>query len=101
MSRTGTPRVELPLPSGAVAVTVDVDGVEHLVVAFEEEAAPPWPSSLTVAEKAVAELLVAGFTTADIARTRGRSRFTVSNQIASLLRKLGVSSRTALVARQR
>jgi DNA-binding CsgD family transcriptional regulator len=101
MSRTGTARVALPLPSGAVAVTMDVEGVEHLVVAFEEEAAPPWPRSLTLAERAVAELLVAGLSTADIARARGRSRFTVSNQIGSLLRKLAVSSRAALVARQR
>lgn len=101
MTRRARTRVELPLPSGAVAVTLEVEGVEHLVVAFEEEPPPPWPRSLTVAERAVAELLVAGLTTADIARARGRSSHTVSNQIASLLRKLAVSSRVALVARPR
>lgn len=101
MTRAYTARVPLPLPSGAVAVTVEVDGVEHLVVAFEDEPPPPWPCSLTVAERAIAELLVAGLTTADIARTRGRSTHTVSNQIASLLRKLAVTSRIALVARPR
>jgi DNA-binding NarL/FixJ family response regulator len=53
---------------------------------------------LTSAEIAVAELAVAGLGNAEIGRRRGTSERTVANQLASIYRKLGVGSRTELVA---
>jgi DNA-binding CsgD family transcriptional regulator len=57
--------------------------------------------SLTPGESAVAELLLRGQSTFEIARVRGTSVRTVANQIAAVYRKLGVSSRRELFARQR
>jgi DNA-binding NarL/FixJ family response regulator len=54
------------------------------------EALPP-------AEREVAALLVEGLTLAEIGRRRGRSRFTIMNQVQALYRRLGVSSRADLV----
>lgn len=75
-----------------------IDGTPHLVVSF---AAPSvqFSSSLTDAEISIAHLLLAGATNADIAHARGRSLATVSKQIASLFRKVGVRSRTELATR--
>jgi DNA-binding CsgD family transcriptional regulator len=54
---------------------------------------------LTKAEREVARMLVLGDTNAEIARRRGSSVHTVANQVASIFRKLGVSTRAELVAR--
>jgi DNA-binding NarL/FixJ family response regulator len=51
---------------------------------------------LTSAEHDVLELVRRGWTNAHIGRIRRRSEHTVANQVASLLRKLGVPSRRAL-----
>jgi DNA-binding NarL/FixJ family response regulator len=47
---------------------------------------------LTQSEVAVAESLLAGLRMRDIARRRGVSVRTIANQVASIYRKLGVSS---------
>ena len=57
--------------------------------------------ALTDAEREVAALIADGRSNAEIARARGTSRNTVSNQIASILRKLGVGSRVEVAARIR
>jgi DNA-binding CsgD family transcriptional regulator len=54
---------------------------------------------LTAAESEIVRELIAGRANAEIARARGRSVRTIANQVASILRKLGVSSRVELAAR--
>jgi len=55
-------------------------------------------SDLTSAERAVAKALLEGATNTEIARARNVSLRTVANQIASIFRKFGVSSRSELAA---
>ncbi len=54
-------------------------------------------AALTPAERDVATLVASGAKNAEIARRRGTSVRTVANQLASIYRKLGVSSRAELV----
>jgi len=67
------------------------------IVSFPLPAAR-WPVTLTPAERAVAALLLEGATNAEIAKRRGTSERTVTNQIASIFRKANVSSRVELAA---
>jgi DNA-binding CsgD family transcriptional regulator len=62
-------------------------------------AAPRRGVGLTKAEAQVAQLVVAGRSNAEIARSRGTAVRTVTNQIAALFRKLHVKSRSELAAR--
>jgi DNA-binding CsgD family transcriptional regulator len=57
-----------------------------------------WPLTFTAAERSVAGLIVDGAGNAEIARARGTSKRTISNQIASIFRKAGVGSRAELAA---
>lgn len=75
-------------------------GDEHIVLSFPLDA-PAVPSNLTKAERAVALLALEGRSDAEIAALRGVSRRTVANQIASVFKKLGVSSRVELATRLR
>jgi DNA-binding NarL/FixJ family response regulator len=77
------------------AKRVELDGETYLVV----EWTPPATASLTNAERAVAKLVARGATNDEIARARKTSLRTVANQIASIMRKLGVASRVAIAAR--
>jgi DNA-binding CsgD family transcriptional regulator len=52
--------------------------------------------SLSDAEREVAVLALAGLSNSEIGRRRGTSGRTVANQMATIFRKLGVSSRTEL-----
>ncbi len=56
------------------------------------------PGSLSEAELAVARALLAGESNAQIAEARRTSVQTVANQVASLMRKLNVHSRTEAFA---
>jgi DNA-binding NarL/FixJ family response regulator len=56
------------------------------------------PRGLTDAEKSVLGLLLRGHSNAAIAKHRATSQRTVANQVASIFRKLGVSSRAELAA---
>lgn len=73
--------------------------VSRFRVGAEQYVVVSWPAedgagvALTPAERAVAELVAAGKTNAQIAEARGTSVRTVANQVASLLEKLGVPSR--------
>lgn len=51
---------------------------------------------MTAAERAVARAAMDGLTNAEIARRRGTSPRTVANQLFSVFRKLGISSRREL-----
>jgi DNA-binding CsgD family transcriptional regulator len=55
-------------------------------------------STLTRRELELLQWLVAGRTTADIARSTFRSTHTVSNQVRAILRKLRASNRTEAIA---
>jgi DNA-binding CsgD family transcriptional regulator len=54
-------------------------------------------SCLTTREREVLRLLMNGFTNAEIGAALGTSRHTVRNQLASIFRKLAVSTRAELV----
>lgn len=75
--------------------SVAIDGQELVVLS-----SPTGPGSavdmLTASERAVADLVLAGRSTRDIAAHRGTAERTVSNQIQSIYRKLGVRSREEL-----
>jgi DNA-binding NarL/FixJ family response regulator len=55
-------------------------------------------ADMTSAELAVAELVIAGRSNREIAATRATSPRTVANQLRAIYQKLGVSSRTELLA---
>lgn len=74
-----------------------VDGRDALVVRVGEPSRPT--RELTESEADVAALLIDGHTYRDIASYRGTSVHTVSNQVRSAFRKLGVHSRVELSAR--
>lgn len=57
------------------------------------------PLKLTVAERAVADLLCEGLTLARIAQLRGVSANTVKSQVRQVFRKFNVDSRVALARR--
>jgi DNA-binding CsgD family transcriptional regulator len=89
-----------PPPEGLEATFID-DGDETFVVLSFPVATPSLPGDLTPSERAIVELVLAGRRTSEIAEVRGVSVRTVSNQLQSAYRKLGVSSRAELAARLR
>ena len=92
------PPLEPPPPHGLVVTPLEVAG-ESLVVFSFPRAPSGKRQALTPAEKDVVRHLIEGRSNAEIARTRGRSASTVANQVASIFRKLGVSSRLELARR--
>ena len=54
--------------------------------------------ALTASEADVMTLILEGLSNKEIAKRRGRAVRTIANQIASLFRKLGVNSRSELMA---
>lgn len=75
--------------------TFHVGGVPFAV---SSEPLPEAPS-LTEAERGVLALLLEGLSNAEIAKRRKTSVRTVANQVASLFKKHGVSSRSELAAK--
>lgn len=59
------------------------------------------PDKLTEAERDVVRLVLGGASNEGIATARGTSVRTVANQLASIYRKLGVTSRVELASRVR
>lgn len=57
--------------------------------------------ALSLAEQAVLAELCQGLTNREIAARLGKSEFTVKNQVSTILRKLGLSSRARLIAHLR
>jgi DNA-binding NarL/FixJ family response regulator len=74
-----------------------VVGGEPFVVLSYAQGGPAFAAELTEAEQAVAAAAMAGRTNAQIAIARGVSERTVANQMAAILRKLGLRSRLDLV----
>ena len=59
----------------------------------------PWAQVLSPAERAVTAHLCRGLSNREIAALLGKSPATVKNQVAAILGKLGVPTRTRLIAR--
>ena len=76
---------------------VAVEG-DDLVVVSMPIRTHAFGGALTAAERDVTSQVLAGLSTAAIARARGRSERTIANQLASIYRKLGVASRAELAA---
>jgi DNA-binding NarL/FixJ family response regulator len=56
------------------------------------------PGDLSPAEWAVVAELCQGFTNREIGRRLGKSEFTVKNQVSAILRKVGLPTRSRLIA---
>src|SRR4029079_17498762 len=65
----------------------ELDGRQYAVVSFESAQAPRL-AGLSKAETEVVRAALAGLTNEEIAVTRGRSIFTIQNQLAAAWRKL-------------
>lgn len=88
----------LPVPSGLRAATIE-DASGDYVVLSRPVVPATMPPELTKAEADVARRVVAGEQNDTIARARRTSQRTVANQLASIFKKLGVSSRSELIAK--
>ena len=87
------------VPSGLRATELRIAGERWVVLSHPLE--PRRAASLdrlTGAERSVVELAVEGLSNAEIAERRGSAVRTVANQMASVFRKLEVSSRYELAA---
>ncbi len=79
-----------------------VGGEELIVLSWPDaQASLPDAPNLTPAERDVGRLLLEGCSDAEVASVRKTSVRTVGKQVASLYRKLGISSRRELWARAR
>ncbi|MFT3924231.1 MAG: helix-turn-helix transcriptional regulator [Myxococcales bacterium] len=67
-----------------------------VVISFPLERELPNLDALTAAEQDVAKSAARGLSNKAIAQARGTSEYTVSKQLASIYRKLGVDSRRQL-----
>jgi DNA-binding NarL/FixJ family response regulator len=86
-------------PQGDVVVhELDFAGGHYRVISVPIEQ-PQGLERLSPAENEVIELLLHGLSNADIATARNVALRTVANQVTSILRKLGCSSRAELAAR--
>ena len=87
-----------PPPEGGPRVGAFThDGADYVV--FSLPAEPSAASPLSAREREVLAALLAGRSNAQIAAELGTASRTVANQVASIFRKLGVSSRAELAAR--
>ena len=89
---------EPSLPSALTIETIEVAG-ETLVLFDFPSGLRATPSVLTQTEQAVMKLVLRGFTTAQIAAARRVAKATISSQLQSIYRKLGVGSRTELTSK--
>lgn len=80
------------------ARVLEIDGERYAVFEWPLERGEGW-RTLTSAELEIVELLREGLTDRDIATRRGRTRSTITKQIDSVFRKLGVQSRRELATR--
>lgn len=89
---------ELEPPSGLRSITFTDGDARYLMISFPVQSAEP-VRTLTSAESAVLQAVLEGRTNAAIARERGTAVRTVANQVASLFKKFGASSRLDLATR--
>ena len=93
--RTAEPP-ELGPPLGLSASRFELDGQQYALFCFELPS-EDLPSTLTAAERSVAQLALRGYSNKDIARARSTSIHTVANQLRTIYDKLGVSGRPGLL----
>ena len=84
-------------PPAATVVPVSVGGLRGLIIELPCEP-DDLPTCLTQAERAVVTLVLEGHSNREIADARRARYRTVANQLAAIYKKLGVASRTELVA---
>jgi DNA-binding CsgD family transcriptional regulator len=97
----GISMAQVSLSLANAALKLGLDGRRELVrraAVLAADSSAVLPADVTRSEREILELIALGCTNAQIASLRGRSRATVSNQIAALLRKTGAANRRALVA---
>jgi DNA-binding CsgD family transcriptional regulator len=85
-------------PENLRAARFALSGEEYAVLVFPVASSgrgDRWPA-LTKAEAEVADLVVRGYSNAEIAAFRSSSPRTVANQLQAIYRKLGVGSRVEL-----
>jgi DNA-binding NarL/FixJ family response regulator len=85
-------------PRALRAHLLEMNGDRYAVFEWPLDEREGW-NALTVAELEIVELLRQGLKDREIALRRGRTRSTVTKQIDSVFRKLGVQSRRELAAR--
>ena len=81
---------------GVIELTLDDDTKIHVLASAAKRSRLPVAEVLSAAELEVAKLAAAGHTNAAIASRRSSSERTVANQMAAVLRKLGLRSRAHL-----
>lgn len=91
------------LPSGAEFFWLETGKERLVLLSFPESdpvgaMEPKWTGRLTPAESSILHHLLLGHSDAIIARARKRSPRTIGHQVASIFRKVGVSSRRELLA---
>ena len=94
-----TTRESLPLPRGLSLEPEEPASSGSIVLSFSLETPPSLGAHfqpVTASERAVLSLLLDGASNRRIASLRGTSERTVANQVSSIFRKLGVSSRLDL-----
>ncbi len=98
LSSAATDSADLMPPRGLSATRFKVGTQDVAVLSFP---VPEYqlPDSLTNAERDVVDMLLRGHSNAEIGEHRGTSVRTVANQVAAVFRKLGVTSRAALMAK--
>lgn len=84
-------------PPDLRAEVLVIDGVRYAVLSHALPAGEG-RAALTPTELELVDLLIEGLSDREIATRRGRSRSTITKQIASVYRKLGVRSRRELIA---
>ena len=90
-------RLPLEPPPALRAQVIELNGEQYLIASYPAGGDSP-VHGLSPAESAVLSAALSGSSNAEIALSRGRSVNTIQNQIASALRKLGVSSRSEAAA---
>ncbi len=93
----GRPKYVIVAPEDLSATELDVGG--ETFVLFEWSSASWVLEGLTEAERDVVTGILRGESNAAVAKRRGTHTRTVANQVAGIFRKLGVRSRSELVAR--
>lgn len=84
------------VPAQLEAATFGVDDDDYVVFSFPLPELEP-PACLSAAEREVVRGLLRGESNAEIAEARGCAVRTVANQLRSIFRKLGVTSRAEVV----
>jgi DNA-binding NarL/FixJ family response regulator len=95
-ARTGDAIKRSQRVDGVHLFRMGFDGEELVVLSAPADGEPP--EGLSAAELDVALAIARGASNAEIAAARGTSARTVANQVASIFKRLGVSSRVQVAA---